>query len=132
MWTARWIEGGAAPQRTSVDLDPVARRIRGLAERGEPAVDPHAAVGDELLGTAARREPGARDDLLEPLTGHRRCSASAASWAASLESGGSSSVEVSPKRSRNVKVVPNSTGRPGVSRRPSSTTSRRWSSERMT
>jgi hypothetical protein len=65
--------GWGGPERLSVHLDPVVRRIRGLAECGEPAIDSHAAVGDELLGTAARRQASARDELLEPLTGHRRC-----------------------------------------------------------
>ena len=73
---ARLVDGevdrsGGGAQRLSVDLDPVVRRIRGVAQTREPAVDPDATVGDELLGAAARREPGACDELLEPLTGHR-------------------------------------------------------------
>ena len=49
----------------------------------------------------------------------------------STSRGGSSSRLVRPNRSRNSKLVPYRNGRPGASDRPSSTTSRRWSSVRI-
>jgi hypothetical protein len=58
-------------ERLAVDLDVVDRRVGGVAEPGDPAVEPDATVSDELLGAPSRYEPGPGDELLEALTRHR-------------------------------------------------------------
>lgn len=56
----------------AVDLDPLPARIGARAELGDDlAVDLDAASADELLGFAARRHSGARQDLLQAFFGHR-------------------------------------------------------------
>ena len=74
---ARLVDGevnrrGGRPERPPVDLDAVSVRVGDIAQRGAPAVDADPTVDDELLRTPSRGEPGAGDELLEPLTGHRQ------------------------------------------------------------
>ena len=77
---------------------------------------------DQLLGFATRSDAGVGQRLwIADAVTHR------AACAASGSSVGSSSSEVSPKRSRKSKPVPYRIGRPGVSARPCSATRRRCS-----
>ena len=119
--------------RSPVDLDEILSDFDPSAEDGDVAVDGDPPIGDEVLAgpAAAVTDPG--EHLLEPLAfglahspGSERSTFSSISTVeaggTNAARGGRSSIESSPRRSRNMEVVPNRIGCPGPSSRPTACT----------
>ena len=126
-------EPGEHPDGCAVDFDEVAVHLHSPTEQRHLAVDGHAALADQLLARAPRAESDPGEHLLQPLAlrlahspGSERSTFSSISTVEAggtkATSGGRSSIESSPRRSRNIVVVPYKIGWPGPSSRPTGCT----------
>ena len=121
------------PHRCSVDRHEVRLDLDASAEDGDLAVHGDPPLGDQLLAGPPAAVTDPREHLLEPLAfgiahspGSERSTFSSISTVeaggTNATSGGRSSIESRPRRSRNIEVVPNKMGCPGPSSRPTACT----------
>lgn len=119
----------------TINLNYILSYIDALAELGGYPVHPDAAGPDHVLDGPARGHAGAAENLLEALAwllvahapGESLASMSATASASGMKptKGGSSSVPLSPIRSRNESLTEKREGEPWAISRPDSTISSR-------